>query len=94
MVSLSYTGDSGATNIVNPDFREIPPMLVLSRRPGQRICIPELGISIEVLCSSGTVAKLGITAPLEVDVQRVEVLQRKNGSANDLAMDLGGASFE
>lgn len=69
-------------------------MLVLSRRPGQRICIPELGISIEVLRSSGTVAKLGITAPLGVDVHRAEVLERKNAVVNDLAMDLEDASFE
>jgi carbon storage regulator CsrA len=48
-------------------------MLVLSRRPGQKVVFPKLGISIEVLKLSGTVAKIGITAPLEVEVHREEI---------------------
>jgi len=59
-------------------------MLVLSRRPGQKVCFPELGISIEVLRSSGDVAKLGITAPLDIQVHRAEVHERKNAFVSEL----------
>lgn len=69
-------------------------MLVLSRHPGQRICIPESGISSEVPGSSGTGAKSGIIAPLDIDVQRAEVLKRKNACVHDLLMDFKDASFE
>lgn len=48
-------------------------MLVLSRRPGEKIVFPKLGISIEVLKLSGTVARIGITAPVDVEVHRKEI---------------------
>ncbi len=51
-------------------------MLVLSRRPGQKIVFPGLGISIEVLQSKGTVTKLGIEAPAEIEIHRHEVLEK------------------
>jgi carbon storage regulator CsrA len=51
-------------------------MLVLSRRPGQKIVFPGLGISIEVLQSKGTVTKLGIEAPAEIEIHRLEVLEK------------------
>ncbi len=60
-------------------------MLILSRRSGQKICFPELGISIEVLASSGTVTKLGITAPQDIEVRRAEVQDRKHACVNDLS---------
>jgi carbon storage regulator CsrA len=53
-------------------------MLVLSRRPGQKIVFPGLGISIEVLQSKGTVTKLGIEAPVEIEVYRHEVLEKSD----------------
>ena len=53
-------------------------MLVLSRRPGQKIVFPGLGISIEVLQSKGLVTKLGIEAPVEIEVYRHEVLEKSN----------------
>jgi carbon storage regulator CsrA len=60
-------------------------MLILSRHPGQKVVFPDLGISIEILRSSGTATKLGITAPLDVEVHREEVLERKNAFVNDLS---------
>lgn len=50
-------------------------MLVLSRRIGQRILIPELDITIEVLHAnaSGTQVKLGFSAPRHVAIVREEV---------------------
>jgi len=55
---------------------EVSVMLVLSRQPGQKIVFPGLGISIEVLRSNGSVTKLGIEAPLDVQIMREELLDR------------------
>lgn len=51
-------------------------MLILSRRPGQKVVFPGLGITIEVLRSSGSVARLGIEAPEDVAVLRDEILEK------------------
>lgn len=51
-------------------------MLVLSRRAGQKVLFPSLGISIEVLRSRGSIARLGIEAPEDVTVLREEVLEK------------------
>ena len=60
-------------------------MLVLSRRPGQKIVFPSLGIAIEVLRSNGSVTRLGIEAPDDVPVLRDEILAKKLASAADIA---------
>lgn len=48
-------------------------MLVLSRRPGQKVVFPGLGISIEVIRLQGSVTRLGIEAPDDVKILREEV---------------------
>jgi carbon storage regulator CsrA len=51
-------------------------MLVLSRRVGEKIVLPGLGVTVEVVnVKSGTV-RLGITAPPEVTILRAEVPDR------------------
>src|SRR5262249_34306479 len=52
-------------------------MLVLSRRPGQKVVFPSLGIAIEVLRSRGSVTKLGVEAPVDVPIMRDEVLAKR-----------------
>lgn len=49
-------------------------MLVLSRRPGERVLFPSLGVSIDVLRSRGAVVRLGIEAPKDVKVLRGEIV--------------------
>lgn len=66
-------------------------MLVLSRRPGQKVVFPGLGIAIEVLRSRGSVMRLGIEAPDEVAVYRDEVLARQTPAAEIVA---DSAEFE
>lgn len=56
-------------------------MLVLSRRPGQKVVFPGLGITVEVMRSQGSVTRLGIDAPDDVHVLREEVLERRAESA-------------
>jgi len=48
-------------------------MLVLSRRPGEKILFPSLGVSVEVLRSRGSVIRLGIEAPTEIPIIRGEI---------------------
>jgi CheY-like chemotaxis protein/sRNA-binding carbon storage regulator CsrA len=57
-------------------------MLVLARRPGQKIVFPSLGVAIEVLRSGGSVTKLGIEAPDHVPVLRDEVLVKPASAAD------------
>lgn len=48
-------------------------MLVLSRRPGQKIVFPTLGVAVEVLRAAGNTVRVGIRAPRSVPVLREEL---------------------
>ena len=48
-------------------------MLVVSRKEGESIVLPGLGITIEVLGTSSGKVKIGIDAPREVKVLRSEL---------------------
>ena len=50
-------------------------MLILSRRPQQKIVLPELGITFTVLEVKTNRVQIGIEAPREFDVHREEVLE-------------------
>lgn len=56
-------------------------MLVLNRKEGQTIEVPELGLTVEVLQTGGGKVKLGIRAPRDLTVMRGE-LQSCGGDAN------------
>lgn len=49
-------------------------MLVLSRKPGEQIVLPELDITITVLGVSGKRVRVGIAAPREISIQRDEIV--------------------
>jgi len=51
-------------------------MLVLSRRLHQRIVLPGLGITIQVVAMKAGVVRLGIEAPPDVPVFREEIVNR------------------
>ena len=51
-------------------------MLVLSRKIGERIVLPETDVSIVLLAVSGRRVRLGIEAPPGTTVHREEVWQR------------------
>jgi carbon storage regulator len=51
-------------------------MLVLSRRIGERIVMPDCELSITVLAVEGKKVRLGITAPDSLHVYREEIWQR------------------
>lgn len=48
-------------------------MLVLSRRVGEEIVIPHLGITIQYLGAKGSAAKIGLSAPPDVSIVRGEL---------------------
>ena len=48
-------------------------MLVLSRKVGEKIVIPDLDIEISVVSINGSRVRLGISAPQEISVRRQEV---------------------
>ncbi len=49
-------------------------MLVLSRRVAEKISIPELGITLEVVSIKGNTVRLGIDAPPEIRIMRSEIM--------------------
>ena len=49
-------------------------MLVLSRKPGQRVVLPDQEVIINVVSVHGQVVRLGIEAPPDVSIFREEVL--------------------
>ncbi len=51
-------------------------MLVLSRKCGERIVIPEQGIVVTVLEVRGEQVRLGIEAPEDIPIYREEVWAR------------------
>ena len=60
-------------------------MLVLSRKTGQRIVLPENNIRVTVLGIHGKRVRLGIEAPAGASVHRDEVWKR--------ILDLAGPSY-
>lgn len=51
-------------------------MLVLTRRQGQRIELPELGVSIVVAGVVGRRVRIGVSAPRGARIVREEILSR------------------
>ena len=51
-------------------------MLVLSRKIGEKIVIPQQNITLTVLEIRGDRIRLGITAPADVSVHRQEIWQK------------------
>ena len=51
-------------------------MLVLSRRLNEKIVVPDLNITVQVLSIKNGTVRIGIDAPLHVGIFRDEVLQK------------------
>jgi carbon storage regulator len=52
-------------------------MLILSRKLGERIMVPQCELEVTVLAVSGKTVRLGISAPAALGVYREEVLRRQ-----------------
>jgi carbon storage regulator len=51
-------------------------MLVLSRKIGERILVPDFDLAITVVAVDGNRVRLGISAPADVPVYREEIWNR------------------
>ena len=51
-------------------------MLVLSRKDGEEVVVPQFGIVFRIVEVRGNLVKLGITAPADVQLFRREVWER------------------
>ena len=61
---------------IDPQDERVTIMLVLSRKRGEKIVFPDLGVELMVVDIRGDRVRLGITAPLDIAVYREEVLAR------------------
>ncbi len=59
-------------------------MLVLSRRRGESIVLPDCDATITVLEIGGGRVLLGVSAPQHVEIHRQEVWERMQGEGHDL----------
>lgn len=62
-------------------------MLVLERRPGDRVIVPCTRLEIEILSISPSGVRLGFRAPGHVDIFRGEVWQRISFDSWDTGVD-------
>jgi carbon storage regulator len=58
-------------------------MLVLSRKCGERIVLPDLSVTVTIIAIEGNTVRLGIAAPAEAVVLREELFRRKKHQAAD-----------
>jgi carbon storage regulator CsrA len=52
-------------------------MLVLSRKEGEQIVMPECGVTVTILGIEGKRVRLGISAPMSIAVRRGELVQER-----------------
>lgn len=48
-------------------------MLVLSRKVGERIVVPQCGLSVTVVAIKGKTVRLALSAPAEIGIYREEI---------------------
>lgn len=58
-------------------------MYVLARRTGESLAMLDGLIEVKVLSVTGKIVRLGIAAPKEVSVERMEVHLQQQGEGND-----------
>jgi len=59
-------------------------MLVLSRKPGERIVVPQCGLAVTIIAVEGKAVRLGFDAPAEVAVLREELVRENKGLDNPI----------
>jgi carbon storage regulator CsrA len=66
-------------------------MLVLSRKLGEQIVVPQCGLTITISAIKGTTVRLAFSAPPAIEVYREEVWRRHNlQRSRDRAGSLAG----
>ena len=67
-------------------------MLVLSRRPQEKILFPGTGISIEIVKTKGNTVRVGIEAPSSVRILRGEIASPEDLLTEPLSIETSGSS--
>lgn len=60
-------------------------MLVLSRKQGERIVVPQCGLELTVVSIDGATVRLGVSAPDDVGVFREELWLKMSEPAENCA---------
>lgn len=71
-------------------------MLVLNRKVGEQIVVPQVGLVFTVLEVQGDKVSVGITAPKDLKVHRREVwerIQRNASNSQDSSLEHHGAEL-
>lgn len=58
-------------------------MLVLTRRTGEQVSIPSLGVSIRVVSIQGNRTRIGIDAPAGLKIRRAELFDNATIDSDD-----------
>ncbi len=69
-------------------------MLVLTRKLGERILVPQCDVEITVVAVHGNTVRLGVTAPNAVAVYREEVWHKLRGKPPDIPFQESAKSGE
>jgi len=67
-------------------------MLILSRKVGEKVIVPDCGLTITVLAVQGQRVRLGISAPADTAVHREEVWRRGQSLPQEEAVGLASGS--
>ncbi len=62
-------------------------MLVLSRKTGESIVIPDCDLVVTVVAVNGSRVKLGLEAPRQIDIKRGELYERSLALRDVVATD-------
>ena len=62
-------------------------MLVLSRKVGERIVIPDYDLAVTVIAVDGNRVRIGVSAPTDVNVFREELWAHMQDQANGASAD-------
>lgn len=62
-------------------------MLVVNRKLGERLVVPDCNLVVSVLGTEGNHVRLGISAPKALAVYREEVWQRLRGESREAAFE-------
>jgi len=67
-------------------------MLMLSRKVGEKIVLPDQNVVVTVCQISRTNVRIGITAPSSVPIYRQEIYERLEGASGETDQRLGMSS--
>jgi carbon storage regulator CsrA len=64
-------------------------VLILSRKVGEQVVVPEFGLSVKVVAVKGNTIRLAFAAPQDVDICRAEIWHpsRRRGGVSEVVRE-------